>query len=297
MADANRVAQQAQREQVVPPPTMYTGTAPTTGEAGRGAYGVPGATMNYADVTGALGKPGENLEQIPTPGGGKVTVNKGAAEAFRGFMKDLAATGYHVGQVEGFNKREKRGGTGWSEHAYGAAIDINPAANPQGGTQTNMPANIHEMAAKWGLIWGGDWKGKTYDPMHFQWGGSKPWETAVAALQKPLPEHMKPAPVQVAANPMYPQADQAAPAAPHLVSGLAHLDRAFADTRLTNQSTTNNTGHTFNEGDRNVSMNPVTNITINGGEGGSPQDQSSRYSRASSRIYGDLLRNMKTNVA
>ena len=139
----------------------------------QGAYGVPGAVMNYADVSGALGKPGDVSQetQIRVPGGGMVTVNKTAAAAFSGFLGDLAATGYRLGDVEGFNPRTKRGGSGWSEHAYGAAIDINPAANPQGGTTTDLPANIHELAAARGLIWGGDWKGSTYDPMHFQWGG------------------------------------------------------------------------------------------------------------------------------
>jgi hypothetical protein len=38
-------------------------------------------------------------------------------------------------------------------------------------------SNVHDMAAKWGLVWGGDWKSGP-DPMHFQWGGSKPWLSA-----------------------------------------------------------------------------------------------------------------------
>ena len=34
---------------------------------------------------------------------------------------------------------------------------------------------MHDLAAKSGFIWGGDWQGRDYDPMHVQWGGSKPW--------------------------------------------------------------------------------------------------------------------------
>jgi hypothetical protein len=34
-----------------------------------------------------------------------------------------------------------------------------------------MPANVREIAAKYGLIWGGDWSGSSRDPMHFEWSG------------------------------------------------------------------------------------------------------------------------------
>lgn len=141
---------------------------------GAGAYGVPGATMNYGG-TGAVGAPGENLTQIKTPSGRSVTVNKAASEAFQGFLKELEGTGYKIGDIGGYSKRKMRGGSAWSEHAFGTAIDINAAKNAMGGSRTDMPKNIKEMAAKYGLVWGGDWKGKSYDPMHFQWGGSKPW--------------------------------------------------------------------------------------------------------------------------
>src|SRR6185312_13762636 len=73
-----------------------------------------------------------------------------------------------------YSNRNMRGGSQRSEHAYGLAIDINPAQNPFGSSKTDMPKDIHALAAKYGLIWGGDWKSKP-DPMHFQWGGSMPW--------------------------------------------------------------------------------------------------------------------------
>ena len=133
------------------------------------AYGVPGAVMNYAG-TGAMGKPGENLVQIMTPDGKMVTVNKAAASAFKGFIDDLYKTGYKVQSIGGFSLRDKTGGGSLSEHAWGNAIDINPADNPFGSSRNNMPPNIHDLAAKYGLIWGGDWKSSP-DPMHFQWGG------------------------------------------------------------------------------------------------------------------------------
>lgn len=138
-----------------------------------GAYGVPGAIMNYGGTTGALGAPGDesNLVTITDAQGNKARVNRAAAAAFQGFLADLEATGYKVKDLQGFANRVMRGGERPSEHAYGAAIDINPGANPFHSSQTDLPANIHDIAAKWGLVWGGDWSPGSRDTMHFQWGG------------------------------------------------------------------------------------------------------------------------------
>lgn len=153
------------------------------GMGGAGAYGVPGAVMNYGS-TGAMGAPGSNLVQITAPNGEKVTVNRAAAPAFQAFLADLASRGYKMESVQGYNMRDKTGGGGLSEHAYGAAIDVNPAKNPYGGHATDLPANIHDIAAKYGLVWGGDWKTNP-DPMHFQWGGPGAGTTAIAS-QAPI---------------------------------------------------------------------------------------------------------------
>ena len=153
------------------------------GMGGAGAYGVPGAVMNYGS-TGAMGAPGSNLVQITAPNGEKVTVNRAAAPAFQAFLADLASRGYKMKSVQGYNMRDKTGGGGLSEHAYGAAIDVNPAKNPYGGHATDLPANIHDIAAKYGLVWGGDWKTNP-DPMHFQWGGPGAGTTAIAS-QAPI---------------------------------------------------------------------------------------------------------------
>ncbi len=137
---------------------------------GGGAYGIPGAIMNYG-ATGALGKAGTNLVKVTTSSGKSYTVNAAAADAFSGFVGDLEKTGYKIDSIGGFSLRNKAGGSTLSEHAYGAAIDINPSRNAMGGAGTDMPRNIHDLAAAHGLIWGGDWRGKSYDPMHFQYAG------------------------------------------------------------------------------------------------------------------------------
>lgn len=121
-----------------------------------------------AGKAGHLGKPGQNLTTLATSGGAKFTVNKAVAPNFQGFLNELEAAGYKVDpkQSGGYNYRKIRGGRALSEHAYGNAIDINWTANAR-GTKGNMPENVGQIAAKYGLTWGGNWKNP--DAMHFEW--------------------------------------------------------------------------------------------------------------------------------
>jgi D-alanyl-D-alanine carboxypeptidase len=57
-----------------------------------------------------------------------------------------------------------------SQHAYGAAIDINAPENPYGARPT-MDPRVVRIFERWGFIWGG--KFLTPDGMHFEYG-SKP---------------------------------------------------------------------------------------------------------------------------
>lgn len=150
--------------------------------------GTPTAELGLADKLGLRGKAnfmhgqyggvGQNLQSITLASGKKLMVNAAAAEAFKGFADELEASGYNIKSIAGFNPRTKRGGSGWSQHAYGNAIDINPGTNPQYGG-TDLPANVRDMAAKYGLSWGGDWSKRYRDPMHFEWNGSQPWKQGV----------------------------------------------------------------------------------------------------------------------
>ncbi len=87
----------------------------------------------------------------------------------------------------GFNCRRVVGGSGWSKHAYGTAIDINPIENPylehghvhpQSGRAYLDRANVRpgmivdgdavvRAFAAVGWEWGGRWTGST-DYQHFQ---------------------------------------------------------------------------------------------------------------------------------
>ncbi|WP_315094646.1 M15 family metallopeptidase [uncultured Cellulomonas sp.] len=84
-----------------------------------------------------------------------------------------------------FNCRAITGGTGWSEHAYGRAIDVNPVENPyvlgssvapRAGRafagRPDAPGVIHDddevvrAFAAVGWLWGGDWASPV-DYQHF----------------------------------------------------------------------------------------------------------------------------------
>jgi hypothetical protein len=88
-----------------------------------------------------------------------------------------------------FNCRAITGGTGWSEHAYGRAIDVNPVENPYvrgssvappGGRKfadrPDEPGVIHDddevvrAFAAVGWLWGGDWDAPV-DYQHFSASG------------------------------------------------------------------------------------------------------------------------------
>lgn len=124
---------------------------------------------------GQYGAPGSHLTTITTPSGKKLTVHEAAAAAFKGFLGDLEASGYKIDSVAGYSNRSIRGSSKLSQHAYGNAIDINPGKNPMGygPLKTDLPPNVSDMAAKWGLSWGGDWKNRK-DAMHFEWAGKTP---------------------------------------------------------------------------------------------------------------------------
>jgi len=83
-----------------------------------------------------------------------------------------------------FNCRPTTGGTSWSQHSYGRAIDLNPIQNPYLAGGTVQPAAGSAYLTRWpprkgminpvvraafadaGWYWGGNWRSPT-DYMHF----------------------------------------------------------------------------------------------------------------------------------
>ena len=67
-----------------------------------------------------------------------------------------------------FNFRAKRSASKLSTHAWGIAVDLNPETNAM-GSEGDMPAGIVAAFRRAGFVWGGDWRGASRDPMHFQY--------------------------------------------------------------------------------------------------------------------------------
>ena len=137
---------------------------------------------NWATVA-ALGDPSteqwkqQNLTWVEAPNGERWQVYAPAAQSFQGLLGDLVARGYVPRSSGGYNYRNIRGGDQLSQHAFGTAIDLNAMTNQLGQSATDIP-DAAALAEKWGLEWGGNWKGRP-DPMHFEYrGGGAP--TAVA---------------------------------------------------------------------------------------------------------------------
>ncbi len=66
-----------------------------------------------------------------------------------------------------FAFRQQRTGVKLSAHSWGIAIDLNTGNNAQ-GSPGDMDTGVIEIFRENGFEWGGDWSGKTHDPMHFQ---------------------------------------------------------------------------------------------------------------------------------
>lgn len=120
----------------------------------------------------------KNLKWIEPVKGQKWKVYAPAAAAFEGLINDLVNLGYQPQSSGGFNYRNIRGGSGLSQHAFGTAIDLNAMTNALGQKATDIP-QAAELARKWGLEWGGNWKRP--DPMHFEYQGMDTGAQNVAA--------------------------------------------------------------------------------------------------------------------
>lgn len=141
------------------------------------------------------------LVTIPGPNGQNFTVDSDYAANFQGLMDALVGSGVNIdpNQSGGYANRTIRGGNSPSSHASGQAVDLNWEANPvttkkpkptTGGApfdpnnlvdnagdryqQNEIPPELaRTFAQRFGLEWGGDWRGMPMlpggnDPMHFQ---------------------------------------------------------------------------------------------------------------------------------
>jgi hypothetical protein len=136
------------------------------------AVGAPGKNANAAYPSAFWGFP-PNIPMSRISAQGKAaSVNKNSAPYFQGLLNDLTAQGYAINSLGGYaNRGNTSDPSKLSQHAFGNAIDINPAQNPYGQKLiTNMPGNIQSLIAKNRLYWGGNWQ-TVKDAMHFEWAG------------------------------------------------------------------------------------------------------------------------------
>jgi hypothetical protein len=117
-----------------------------------------------------FGEPGENLVRFRTASGANVSVNANVAGNFKGFTDELERAGYKIDpeQTGGFANRTIAGSSRASQHSLGNALDINWDHNTvQSGGKNTLPPNVAQIAAKYGLTWGGTWRKR--DTMHFEY--------------------------------------------------------------------------------------------------------------------------------
>ena len=146
---------------------------------------VPLEDLRYVTVT-HLDFAGEKVQ-------GELVVHADAADAMVTVFAELFDVGYPVRSMRlvddfgasddasmdadntsAFNCRAITGGTGWSEHAYGRAIDVNPVENPYVRGSSVAPAAGREFASRPdspGVIQADDAVVRAFAAVGWEWGG------------------------------------------------------------------------------------------------------------------------------
>ena len=132
-----------------------------------------------------FGKPGTNLVPVTPPFQmyydghpiKTITVNKMIATAtLLALTEILDKCGHDQAKVDAigasayggcYNYRPIRGSSNLSNHAFGAAIDIDPEHYPLGAKTAYQPKIIVDAFKRQGALYGGDYKGRR-DPMHWE---------------------------------------------------------------------------------------------------------------------------------
>lgn len=77
--------------------------------------------------------------------------------------------------TSGFNCRKAVGGTGWSQHSYGLAIDVNPRENPYVYDGKVLPpegrAYVERTPYRKGMAVNGGVLVRAFDAIGWRWGG------------------------------------------------------------------------------------------------------------------------------
>ena len=109
---------------------------------------------------------------VKSSSGANFEVGPAYSKRFAGLVNDLEALGLEINPKTsgGYNFRTIDGSNKLSKHAHAEAIDINWDKNARGirgEIRDVIPEDkIRQIAKKWGMTWGGDWKNP--DDMHFE---------------------------------------------------------------------------------------------------------------------------------
>ena len=108
-----------------------------------------------------------------------LTCHKKLASSIQAAYREMKSKGFRAYDNGCYNWRNMTGSSSMSNHAFGIAIDINPAYNPyvkgnSSSTWKNAPSyykidgEIVSIWKKYGFFWGGDYSG-IKDYMHFEY--------------------------------------------------------------------------------------------------------------------------------
>ncbi len=126
---------------------------------------------------------------------GRLIVAADVAEEVVAIMSDLFEAGFPIERMEpvdaydgddnasmsanntsGFNCRPVTGGSSWSDHSYGTAIDVNPLVNPYVRRDTVLPPEgapyVDREQDAPGMIHEGDFVVETFAHRGWVWGGA-----------------------------------------------------------------------------------------------------------------------------
>jgi hypothetical protein len=126
---------------------------------------------------------------------GQLVVHRDAAPAVVQVFRALLAARFPVARVRtveaygsddarsmaanntsAYNCRRTTGGTGWSEHAYGRAVDVNPVQNPYVRGRTVLPAAgrayVDRSRPRPGVVLAGGPVVRAFAAAGWRWGGS-----------------------------------------------------------------------------------------------------------------------------
>jgi D-alanyl-D-alanine carboxypeptidase len=161
-----------------PPPVHGTITWPRDNQDALIAfYGNPGSAALESQLVPVVppfrmtyeGKPIGSIKFHQKAAGALLAALNEIWEAYGKDQSKIDAAG--ISRYDGaYNPRKIRGSAKWSNHAFGAAIDINARENGFGTGHGTMPQIVVDAFKRQGARWGGDYKHRT-DPMHFEFCG------------------------------------------------------------------------------------------------------------------------------